>query len=199
MRAFAVGRVVESRNPQFDVGDHVVGLFGVQEYAVAGGAGVTKVDPDLAPLPVYLGALGMPGMTAYFGLLEVGRLEEGETVVVSGAAGAVGSVVGQIAKIKGCRAVGIAGGAEKCEWIVDELGFDAAVDYKTDDVSKALKEHCPERVNVYFDNVGGEVLDAVLTQLARGASRSCSRAGTPASSCSRSPSGDGFAGPCFTK
>jgi NADPH-dependent curcumin reductase len=169
MRALAVGRVVESRDPQFDVGDHVVGLFGVQEYAVAGGAGVTKVDPDLAPLPVFLGALGMTGMTAYFGLLEVGRLEEGETVVVSGAAGAVGSVVGQIAKIKGCRAVGIAGGAEKCAWIVDELGFDAAVDYKTDDVSKALKEHCPDRVDVYFDNVGGDVLDAVLTRLARGA------------------------------
>ncbi|HTA14901.1 MAG TPA: NADP-dependent oxidoreductase, partial [Solirubrobacteraceae bacterium] len=112
---------------------------------------------------------GMPGMTAYFGLLEVGVPKEGETVVVSGAAGAVGSVVGQIAKLKGCRVVGIAGGPEKCKWIVDELGFDAAIDYKAEDVNVALREHCPEGVDVYFDNVGGEILDAVLARLARGA------------------------------
>ena len=169
MRAIDVGRVVESNDPEFAVGDHVTGLFGVQEYAVSNGRGVTKVDPGLAPLPVYLNALGMPGMTAYFGLLEVCEPKEGETVVVSGAAGAVGSVVGQIAKIKGCRAVGIAGGAEKCRYVVDELGFDAAIDYKAEDVRKALKEHCPNGVDVYFDNVGGDILDTVLTRLARGA------------------------------
>jgi NADPH-dependent curcumin reductase CurA len=118
-------------------------------------------------LPVYLGTLGMPGMTAYFGLLDIGAPKAGETVVVSGAAGAVGTVVGQIAKIKDCRVVGIAGGPEKCKYIVDELGFDAAIDYKSEDVRKALKEHCPKGVDVYFDNVGGEILDVVLTRLAR--------------------------------
>jgi len=118
---------------------------------------------------VYLGTLGMPGMTAYFGLLDVGKPKAGETVVVSGAAGAVGQVVGQIAKIKGCRAVGIAGGVEKCRYIVDELGFDAAIDYKRDDVKKALQANCPRDVDVYFDNVGGDILDAVLAKLARGA------------------------------
>ena len=128
-----------------------------------------KVDPELAPLPVYLGTLGMPGLTAYFGLLEIGKPKEGETVVVSGAAGAVGSVVGQIAKIKGCRAVGIAGGEEKCRHIVEELGFDAAVDYKSENVVKGLREKCPNGIDVYFDNVGGEILDAALACLARGA------------------------------
>jgi len=165
MRAGAVGRVIKSRDPAIAVGDHVVGVLGVQEYAVAKGRGVTKVDPRLAPLPVYLGTLGMPGMTAYFGLLEVGRPKEGDTVVVSGAAGAVGQVVGQIAKIKGCRVVGIAGGSEKCAYL-HSLGFDAAIDYKHEDVKTALKQHCPKGVDVYFDNVGGEILDAVLTQLA---------------------------------
>ena len=119
-----------------------------------------------APLPVYLGTLGMPGMTAYFGLLEVGQAKSGDTVVVSGAAGAVGTVVGQVAKIKGCRVVGIAGGADKCRWIVDELGFDAAIDYKHEDVKAALKQHCPKGIDVYFDNVGGDILDAALSQLA---------------------------------
>jgi len=165
MRAGAVGRVVESRDPGISVGDHVVGMLGVQEYAVVRGKGLTKVDPERAPLPVYLGTLGMPGMTAYFGLLEVGRPKPGETVVVSGAAGAVGQVVGQIAKIKGCRVVGIAGGPEKCAYL-RSLGFDAAIDYKSEDVRKALGEHCPKGVDVYFDNVGGEILDAVLTRLA---------------------------------
>jgi NADPH-dependent curcumin reductase CurA len=120
-------------------------------------------------LPVYLGTLGMPGMTAYFGLLDVGKAKAGDTVVVSGAAGAVGTVVGQIAKIKGCRVVGIAGGKEKCDYLMQELGFDAAVDYKNDDVKKALRQHCPKGVDVYFDNVGGEILDIVLTQITRGA------------------------------
>lgn len=165
MRAGAVGRVIASNDPNVAVGDHVVGILGVQEYAVTKGKGLTKVDPRLAPLPVYLGTLGMPGMTAYFGLLEVGRPKPGDTVVVSGAAGAVGQVVGQIAKIKGCRVVGIAGGQDKCEY-VRSLGFDAAIDYKHEDVKAALKQHCPKGVDVYFDNVGGEILDIVLTQLA---------------------------------
>ncbi|HEY0974193.1 MAG TPA: NADP-dependent oxidoreductase [Solimonas sp.] len=166
MRAGAVGKVLASKHPKYAVGDHVVGLFGVQDYAVSDGKGCNKVDPKLAPLPVYLGTLGMPGMTAYFGLLEVGQPKEGETVVVSGAAGAVGQIVGQIAKIKGCRVVGIAGGADKCRYVVEELGFDACIDYKHDDVKKGLKQHCPKGVDVYFDNVGGEILDIVLTQLA---------------------------------
>jgi NADPH-dependent curcumin reductase len=166
MRAGTVGEIVKSNHPKFAVGQHVVGMFGVQDYAVSDGKGVTPVDPKLAPLPVYLGTLGMPGMTAYFGLLEVGKPQPGDTVVVSGAAGAVGQVVGQIAKIKGCRVVGIAGGADKCRYVVDELGFDACIDYKHDDLKKALKQHCPQGVNVYFDNVGGDILDTVLTQLA---------------------------------
>ena len=165
MRAGAVGRVITSRDPNIAVGDHVVGVLGVQEYALAKAKGLTKVDPKLVPLPVYLGTLGMPGMTAYFGLLEIGQPKVGETVVVSGAAGAVGQVVGQIAKIKGCRVVGIAGGADKCAYL-RSIGFDAAIDYKHEDVKAALKQHCPKGVDVYFDNVGGEILDIVLTQLA---------------------------------
>jgi hypothetical protein len=165
MRAGAVGRVIASKDPAFAVGDHVVGMLGVQEYGVAKGKLLRKVDPRLVPLPVYLGTLGMPGMTAYFGLLDVGKPKAGETVVVSGAAGAVGQVVGQIAKIKGCRVVGIAGGKDKCDYL-RSLGFDAAIDYKHEDVKSALKEHCPKSVDVYFDNVGGEILDAVLTRLA---------------------------------
>ncbi|HKU16862.1 MAG TPA: NADP-dependent oxidoreductase [Steroidobacteraceae bacterium] len=167
MRAGGVGVVLESRHAGFGKGDHVSGTLGIQEYATVDGKGLTKVDPRLAPLPVYLGALGMPGMTAYFGLLEVGKPQAGQTVVVSGAAGAVGMVVGQIAKLKGCRAVGIAGGREKCDYIVRELGFDAAIDYKSEDVKRTLRQHCPKGVDVYFDNIGGEILDTVLTQLAR--------------------------------
>ena len=167
MRALCVGKVIASKHAHFAVGDYVQGIFGVQAYAVSDGKDVHKVDPGLVPLPRYLGTLGMPGLTAYFGLLDVGRPKEGETVVVSAAAGAVGSVVGQIAKIKGCRVVGIAGGAAKCKYIVDELGFDAAVDYKHDNLKKQLKEACPKGVDVYFDNVGGEILDTVLTQLRR--------------------------------
>ena len=166
MRAGAAGIVVASKHPSFAVGDHVVGALGVQEYAISNGKGLTRVDPKVAPLPVYLGTLGMPGMTAYFGILEVGQLKDGETVVVSGAAGAVGQVVGQIAKIKGCHVVGIAGGADKCRYISDELGFDAAIDYKAEDVKEALKRHCPKGIDVYFDNVGGDILDAALSRLA---------------------------------
>ncbi|MHB8450926.1 MAG: NADP-dependent oxidoreductase [Mycobacteriales bacterium] len=169
MRALAVGRVIASENPSFPVGTHVSGLFGVQEYAVSGGSGVTVIDPTVAPLPVHLSTLGMTGMTAYFGLLDLGRPQPGQTVVVSAAAGAVGGVVGQLAKIHGCRAVGIAGGAEKCRYLTEDLGFDAAIDYKAGSVGKALHEHCPDGIDVYFDNVGGDILDAALAGLARGA------------------------------
>jgi NADPH-dependent curcumin reductase CurA len=165
MRAGGVGRVIESRNSTFAVGDHVYGGFGVQEYGTVNGKGPNKVDPKMAPLPVYLGTLGMPGMTAYFGLLDVGQPKSGETLVVSGAAGAVGTVVGQIGKIKGCRVVGIAGGAEKCRFVVNDLGFDSAVDYKNEDVRQSLQKHCPKGVDVYFDNVGGDILDTVLTMI----------------------------------
>jgi NADPH-dependent curcumin reductase CurA len=170
MRAGAVGEVVASEHPGFAVGDYVYSAFGVQEYALSDGRGVVKVDPAVAPLPCYLGTLGMTGMTAYFGLFDVARMRQGDTVVVSGAAGAVGSAAGQMAKIKGAaRVVGIAGGEEKCRWLVEELGFDAAIDYKAEDVRRALREAAPDGVDVYFDNVGGEILDAVLTRLARGA------------------------------
>jgi NADPH-dependent curcumin reductase CurA len=167
MRALGAGEVITSNHPGLAPGDSVTGLLGVQEFAVVNGDAVIKVDPDLAPLPVYLGALGMPGMTAYFGLLDVGRAAEGETVVVSGAGGAVGSIVGQIAKLKGCRVVGIAGGAEKCRHIVEDLGFDAAIDYKAESVASALGRQCPSGIDVYFDNVGGDILDAALGRLAR--------------------------------
>ena len=167
MRALAAGEVVASNHPQVSVGDHVTGMLGVQEYAVAHGAAVMKVDTSLAPLPVYLGALGMPGMTAYFGLLDIGRPQPGETVVVSGAAGAVGGIVGQIARLKGARAIGIAGGTEKCGYLADQLGFDATIDYKAGNLEAHLAEHCPSGIDVYFDNVGGEILDAALAQLAR--------------------------------
>jgi NADPH-dependent curcumin reductase CurA len=169
MRAGAVGTVSASEHSGFAVGEHVYGVFGVQEHALSDGRGVIKIDPSLAPAPTYLGTLGMTGLTAYFGLLDVAKVKEGETVVVSGAAGAVGSVVGQIAKIKGARAVGIAGGEQKCRWLVDELGFDAAIDYKSEDVRRALREHAPKGIDVFFDNVGGEILDVALTRLARGA------------------------------
>ena len=165
MRAGTVGEVIESKHEKFAVGDYVAGHNGVQSYAVSDGTGLYKVDPKLAPLSYYLGVLGMPGMTGYFGLLKTGEPKAGETVVVSGAAGAVGGLVGQIAKIKGCRVVGIAGGAEKCKFLIDELGFDAAIDYKNENVKKALKETCPKGVDVFFDNVGGDILNDVLTQI----------------------------------
>lgn len=169
MRAGGLGRVVDSKNPAFASGDYVTGLLGVQEYAVSDGKNLTKIDPKIAPLPVYLGALGMTGMTAYFGLLDVGQPKPEDTVVISAAAGATGMVAGQIAKIKGCRAIGIAGGPQKCEFVVKQLGFDAAIDYKSEDVRKALQQHCPKGIDIYFDNVGGDILDAALSQLARGA------------------------------
>ncbi|OSC43240.1 NADP-dependent oxidoreductase [Mycobacterium decipiens] len=169
MRAGGIGRVIDSRHPDFVAGDQVHGLFGVQRYALSDGGGVTPVDTTLAPAPVHLGALGISGLTAYFGLLDVGRPRPGQTVVVSGAAGSVGSIAGQIARINGCRAIGIAGGEDKCRWLVEELGFDAAIDYKVGDLRKRLKAHAPNGIDVFFDNVGGEALEAGLSRLAHGA------------------------------
>jgi NADPH-dependent curcumin reductase len=166
MRALGVGKVLESKDPKFEVGDYVQGALGVQDYFLGKPAGFYKIDPSKAPLPLYLSALGMTGMTAYFALLDVGAPKAGETVVISGAAGAVGSVAGQIAKIKGCRVIGIAGGKEKCQSLIDELGFDGVIDYKSEDIHAGLKRECPKGVDVYFDNVGGDILDAVLTRLA---------------------------------
>jgi NADPH-dependent curcumin reductase CurA len=167
MRALAVGEVLESRDPKLSPGDHVSGVLGMQEIAVVPGGGLMKIDPRVAPLPTWLGALGMTGMTAYFGLLDIGRPEPGQTVVVSGAAGAVGHLVGQIARIKGARAVGIAGGPDKCSSLLEQYSFDATIDYKTDNVDQALRRECPDGIDVYFDNVGGAILDAALAQLAR--------------------------------
>ncbi len=169
MDAGAIGRVTASEHADFAVGDHVYGGFGVQEFARSDGTGVTTLDASLAPLTAYLGAVGIPGLTAYFGMFDVGRAGAGDTVVVSGAAGGVGSVAGQIARIRGCRVIGIAGGPEKCRWLLDELGFDAAIDYKAEDVAGTLGELVPAGVDVFFDNVGGEILEAVLSNLARGA------------------------------
>ncbi|MCW3004778.1 MAG: dehydrogenase [Conexibacter sp.] len=166
MRAGSLIEITASNHPKYAVGDHVVGTFGVQEYVVSDGKGAVKVDPEAVPPATYLGALGMPGMTAYFGLLDVGALQEGETVLVSGAAGAVGSMVGQIAKVKGCRVIGIAGGPDKCALAVDELGFDVALDYRSEGFKKALRDATPDGVDVYFDNVGGDILDLALTRLA---------------------------------
>ena len=165
MRAGGLGRVVESRTGTLKPGDLVTGMLGVQSMPVIAAKDAVKVDPNLAPLPVFLSALGMPGMTAYFGLLDVGAPKEGDTVVVSAASGAVGALVGQIARIKGCRVVGIAGGAEKCRYITEELGMDAAIDYKNEKVSAGLREHCPKGIDVYFDNVGGEILENCLAQI----------------------------------
>lgn len=159
----AVSKVLQSKNPAYNEGDIVEGLFGWQDYAVSDGQGVRKIDPDVAPVSTALGVLGMPGLTAYFGLLEIGNPQPGETVVVSGAAGAVGSLVGQIAKIKGSRVVGIAGADDKIAYLTAELGFDGAFNYKTvSDYYKKLKELCPKGIDVYFDNVGGEITDAVF-------------------------------------
>ena len=170
MRAMGLGRVITSRHPEFGENDIVQGTFGVREHTLSDGAGVHKVSPvDGVSLAAYLGVLGMTGLTAYFGLLEVGRMRAGDTVLVSGAAGAVGTAVGQIAKIKEGRVVGIAGGPEKCGMLVKELGFDAAVDYKADEFHDQLRRHTPDEVDVFFDNVGGQVLDMGLTRLARGA------------------------------
>jgi NADPH-dependent curcumin reductase CurA len=158
-----VGQVVESKHPAFKAGDFVQGYDGWQTHNVSTGAGVRPLDPKQAPISTALGVLGMPGMTAYVGLLDLGQPKEGETVVVSAASGAVGAVVGQLAKIKGCRVVGIAGGQDKCTYVEKELGFDACVDYKSGDLAAKLQAACPKGIDVYFENVGGDVLAAVLT------------------------------------
>ncbi|MGX7731527.1 NADP-dependent oxidoreductase [Rhodococcus sp. 2H158] len=169
MRAHAVGRVHESRHDDYKEGQLVSGHFGVCDYAVSDGSGVVPVDESLAAPPVWLGALGFPGMTAYFGLVDVGRMKPGDTVLVSGAAGAVGSIAGQIAKLSGCRVIGIAGGPDKCAWLTDELGFDAAIDYKAGSVGRALHAAAPDGIDIYFDNVGGETLDSALAVLRKNA------------------------------
>jgi NADPH-dependent curcumin reductase CurA len=167
MRAYAAGHVVESQHADFRVGDAVVGLFGVQSHAVVDAKVALKVDTAQAPLERWIGGLGMPGWTAYFGLLEVGQPKAGETLVVSAASGAVGSVVGQIGKIQGLRVVGIAGGAQKCRYLIEELGFDAAVDYKAGRLADDLDAACPAGIDVYFENVGGVIFDTVLARMNR--------------------------------
>jgi NADPH-dependent curcumin reductase CurA len=168
VRSGGVGRVEESRSPDYAVGDLVQGLVGWQDYArirPTGTATLTKLPPGV-PIPLAMSVLGMTGITAYYGLLDVGRPQAGDTVVVSGAAGATGSIAGQIARIKGCRTIGIAGGKAKCDWLVQQARFDGAIDYKSEDVGARLKELCPKGIDVYFDNVGGELLDLVLARLA---------------------------------
>ena len=158
-----VGKVIKTQGKTpFQEGDYITGWGGVQTHLITRGEQYYQVDPNRAPLPAYIGTLGMPGMTAYFGILQEGEIKEGDTVLVSGAAGAVGSIVGQIAKIKGCRVIGIAGGKHKCDYVVNELGFDGAIDYKSENVMSGIKQHCPKGIDVYFDNVGGDILDAAL-------------------------------------
>lgn len=170
MRAGSVGKVIkQSGKTRFNIGDHVSGWGGVQTHCITNGENLIKVDPSKSNLSTYLGVLGMPGMTAYFGILEEAKIKEGDVVLVSGAAGAVGSLVGQIAKIKGCTVIGIAGGEKKCNYIKDNLGFDNSIDYKKGNVIKEIKKKCPNGIDVYFDNVGGEILDAALIFLRRNA------------------------------
>ncbi len=157
-----VSEVMESKHPGLATGDLVLGYDGWQAYAISRGVGVRKLDPEQAPISTALGVLGMPGMTAYIGLLDIAQPKPGETVVVSAAAGAVGSAVGQIAKLKGCRAVGIAGSQDKCDYVVRELGFDACVNYRAGDLIQALRKACPDGIDIYFENVGGDVQKAVL-------------------------------------
>ena len=162
MTGRTVGEVIESRNPRFKQGDIVQGAYGWQQYGCSDGAGVRRVDASRVPMSAYLGVLGMPGVTAWVGLLDICQPQAGETVVVSAASGAVGSAVGQIAKLKGCRSVGIAGGREKCDYVTQELGFDACVDYKAGKLDVDLEAATPKGIDCYFENVGGEILDAVL-------------------------------------
>jgi NADPH-dependent curcumin reductase len=169
MGGHTVSEVVESRNPGFTKGDFVTGYDGWQAYGVSNGKELRKLDPRLVPISTAIGVLGMPGMTAFVGLMDIGRPRPGETVVVSAASGAVGAVVGQLAKIKGCRAVGIAGSPAKCQYVIEELGFDACVNYKTDDLVPALKKACPDGVDIYFENVGGAVFAAILRVINKGA------------------------------
>ena len=165
MRALSIGKIIASQNSKFQEGEIVAGVLGVQSYAISSGRGLMKIDQQLGDIPSFLHGLGMTGMTAYFGLLDISDPQPGKTLVVSGAAGAVGSLVGQIAKIKGCRVVGIAGSERKCQYIVNELGFDAAINYKTEKLNKMIKQHCPDGVDIYFDNVGGETLNTILRSI----------------------------------
>jgi NADPH-dependent curcumin reductase CurA len=166
MRAGTVGKVIETKGTtRFKKDDYLVGWGGVQQYVITNGEGYQKVASELADLTTYLGVLGLTGLTAYFGILEVAAMKKGEVVLVSGAAGAVGSVVGQIAKIKGCKVIGIAGGKNKCDYLLNELGFDAAIDYKNESLRKEIKKNCPKGIDIYFDNVGGETLDHALASL----------------------------------
>jgi len=169
MCGHTVSEVVESRNPGFQAGDVVAGYDGWQQYAASNGKDLRKLDPAGVPISTAIGVLGMPGATAYVGLLDIGQPKPGETVVVSAASGAVGSIVGQLAKVKGCRAIGVAGSAEKCRYVVEELGFDACINYKTDDLVPALRAACPQGIDIYFENVGGKVFAAVLRVLNRNA------------------------------
>jgi NADPH-dependent curcumin reductase CurA len=165
MEGGTVCEVVKSNLPQFRPGDIVLARAGWQEYALSDGKGVQKVEPALGPISYALGVLGMPGMTAYTGLLNIGKPQPGETLVVAGASGAVGSVVGQIGKIKGCRVIGIAGGDQKCRYVTEELGFDACLDHRQPDLAERLKTACPRGIDIYFENVGGAVFEAVLPLL----------------------------------
>ena len=166
MRAGTVGEVIQvNNNTNFKVGDFVSGWGGVQEYSISDGKNYSIIKDKNNPIHRYLGALGMPGMTAYFGIINEGKIKSGDIVLVSAAAGAVGSLVGQIAKIKGCKVIGIAGGNEKCKYVKEQLGFDEVIDYKNDNIYSSLKKYCPEGIDVYFDNVGGEILDAALAKL----------------------------------
>lgn len=166
MRAGTVGEVIQvNNNTNFKVGDFVSGWGGVQEYSISDGKNYSIIKDKNNPIYRYLGALGMPGMTAYFGIINEGKIKSGDIVLVSAAAGAVGSLVGQIAKIKGCKVIGIAGGNEKCKYVKEQLGFDEVIDYKNDNIYSSLKKYCPEGIDVYFDNVGGEILDAALAKL----------------------------------
>jgi hypothetical protein len=169
MRAGCVGQVIESKSPAYAVGDLVQGMFGWQEYALAGSGGLMPATPLPKGMPPTwpLGVCGITGLTAYFGLLDLGKPKPGETVVVSGAAGATGSIAAQIARIQGCRAIGVAGGTEKCRWLTETAKLDAAIDYKRENVGKRLHELCPNGIDVFFDNVGGEILDAALANLAQ--------------------------------
>lgn len=168
MRTFSAGEIIDSKNKDFPIGTFVEGLLGATSHAISDGKGLKILDLAKGDIPQHLGVLGMPGMTAYFGLLEKGQPQSGETVFVSGAAGVVGSTVGQIAKIKGCKVIGTAGGKEKCDYLRN-IGFDYVIDYKSENIDEELKKHCPEGINIYFDNVGGETLDIALANLARGA------------------------------
>ena len=166
MRSGTVGKVIKTKGTtRFKKDDYLVGWGGVQQYVITNGEGYQKVASELADLTTYLGVLGLTGLTAYFGILEVAAMKKGEVVLVSGAAGAVGSVVGQIAKIKGCKVIGIAGGKNKCDYLLNELGFDAAIDYKNESLRKEIKRNCPKGIDIYFDNVGGETLDHALASL----------------------------------